>query len=358
MMRVSHRPIRIAAALLALAVPASAQNSLPEAQALYANAQYEEALTALNRMRAEGLAVRDVPPVEQYRALCLLALGRAGEAEEAIAAVITAMPSYAPPDRDVSPRVRSAFQDVRRRVIPLVMQQNYGSAKAAFERQDYAAARDGFAQVMAVLADPALADLVGQPPLADLSLLAKGFHDLSMTSLATVASAAGGPGAPSEGGLESGVPAESAATTAKPAAGERTANRTAPGAPAKGTAAGNRSAPVPATRTASANRTASDAPSASGAPVFSASDAQVVPPAIIRQALPPYPRKPIMPQQGIVEVVIDEHGLVESAAMRQSVDAVYDALALAAARTWQYRPATKDGAPVKFRKGIQVRIQP
>ena len=340
MMRVCHRTILIVVAVLALAEPATAQNTLTEAQALYANAQYEEALTALNRLRAAGLAVRDVPPVEQYRALCLLALGRAGEAEEAIAAVITAVPSYAPPDRDVSPRVRSAFQDVRRRVIPVVMQEKYGSAKAAFERQEYAAARDGFAQVTAVLADPALADLVGQPPLADLALLAKGFHDLSLTSLAVApaTAAAATPRNRSEGGLDTSGPADGATNgSAAPAAGSRTA----------------------ADRPGPASRTAPNAPNASVAPVvYSGSDARVAPPDVIRQALPPYPRKPIMPQLGVVEVVIDERGLVTSATMRQSIDAVYDALALAAARTWQYRPAMKDGVAVKFRKSIQIRIQP
>ena len=295
---------------------ASAQESLTDVQSLYASARYEEALASLNRMRANGLPSRDVPTVEQYRAFCLLALGRGTEAEEAIAAVITAMPSYAPPDRDVSPRVRSAFHDVRRRVVPSVVQQKYGEAKAAFERKEYVAARDGFAQVTDLLADPGLADLAGQPPLADLALLAKGFHDLAVTSLAPP-TAVEPPDAPA------------APRTAAPAA-----PRTAPVAP--------RTAPI-----------------APVAPViYTPTDAQVVPPVIVRQALPPYPRRPLMPMQGIVEVVIDERGTVELATMRESVDFVYDALALAAARTWQYKPATRDGVPVKYRKGVQVRIQP
>ena len=373
MMRVSFRAIRMAFVLLGIAVPVTAQQSLTEAQALYANAQYEEALAALNQMRASGLAVRDVPPVEQYRALCLLALGRPGEAEEAITAVITALPSYAPPDRDVSPRVRSAFQDVRRRVIPGVVQQKYGEAKTAFERQDYAAAREGFAQLMAVLADPGLADFVKQPPLADLALLAKGFHDLSITSLAAAqpAPAASASRGLSEGGLESAPTevapepkpetrtASAAVAPTKGAGAAAPANRTAsgaPGAPGATAAPANRTAP--AAPAALANRTAPGAPGAPVAPVYGPSDARVVPPAILRQALPPYPRKPIRPQQGIIEVVIDERGAVETATMRQSVDPVYDTLAVAAARTWQYQPATKDGVAVKYRKGVQIRIQP
>jgi TonB family protein len=324
---------RFAVVGLLAAGPVAAQDSLAGAQALYANAQYEEALASLDRLRAVGLTPRDVPPVEQYRALCLLALGRAADAEAAIAAVITAMPSYAPPDRDVSPRVRSAFHDVRRRVVPVVLQQRYGEAKAAFERQDFTTARDGFSQVVAVLADPGLSDLANQPPLADLTLLAKGFHDLSVTSLAP----ANTPPASAPPSL-----ASSSVTT-----GGTTVDDVAERAPAATPAA---STPDPARE---ARETA-----AAASTIYTSADPGVVGPVIVRQALPPYPRRPLMPQQGIVEVVIDERGAVESATMRESVDTIYDTLATAAARSWQYKPATRNGVPVKFRKGVQIRIQP
>jgi TonB family protein len=64
------------------------------------------------------------------------------------------------------------------------------------------------------------------------------------------------------------------------------------------------------------------------------------------------------PRNGIVEVVINETGSVESAAMLQPVDPEYDRLVLNAARTWAYQPARRDGAPVKFRKRIQIAISP
>lgn len=60
----------------------------------------------------------------------------------------------------------------------------------------------------------------------------------------------------------------------------------------------------------------------------------------------------------MVDVVIDETGAVESAAMTQSIDPVYNRLVLAATKTWQYRPARRDGTPVKFRKRIQIAISP
>ena len=53
----------------------------------------------------------------------------------------------------------------------------------------------------------------------------------------------------------------------------------------------------------------------------------------------------------------DETGIVETALMRESVSAQYDNQALAAARTWRYRPATVDGVPVKFKKTISITVK-
>jgi TonB family protein len=285
----------------ALAVgTAAAQDSLASARDLYASAEYEQALAALNRIRAGGVAASDVPAVEQYRALCLLALGRSNEAEEAIAAVVSAAPTYTPPGSDVSPRVRNAFSEVRRRVLPNIVQQKYGEAKAAYDRKAYDIASAGFAEVLKTLSDPDVAPMATQPPLADLRMLAQGFLDLSETAVAAMAAAA------------KAAEPEPAAAAAAPAA----------------------------TR------------------IYTVTDADVVPPAIVRQALPPFHRKPLVPMQGVVEVVINEAGEVEAATIRQTIDAVYDNQALNASRNWRYKPATRQGTPVKFRKLVQVRIQP
>ena len=64
-------------------------------------------------------------------------------------------------------------------------------------------------------------------------------------------------------------------------------------------------------------------------------------------------RAALRPMQGVVEVVIDERGASRTR-HAASVDPIYDTLALAASRTWSYRPATRDGVPVKFRKLVQV----
>src|SRR5918993_2669624 len=135
------------------------------ARELYASARYDEALAVLNDLRPSdnGSAVADRKAIEQYRSLCLLALGRGTEAESAIAAVVTADPTYQPGEVEASPRVRAAFSDVRRRLLPEIASARYSEAKALFDRKDHTAAAQYFRQTIALLDDP---DMGGK--LADL----------------------------------------------------------------------------------------------------------------------------------------------------------------------------------------------
>src|SRR5437660_3511087 len=148
----------VAAMLLATAaLHAQNSNDLTAARDLYASAAYDEALTMLNRLRSSNPSPTDGPAIEQYRAFCLLALGRANDAEQAIEAVVAAEPSYQPSDSDVSPRVRSAFTTVRRRMLPTIIQQRYAEAKIAYDKKDFANAARGFHLVTTMLADPDVA---------------------------------------------------------------------------------------------------------------------------------------------------------------------------------------------------------
>ena len=122
-----------------------AQKSLSAAKDLYAAAAYEEALTVLDGLRnSADHASQDSRDIEQYRAFCLLALGRKGDAEHAIEGVVAAEPMYQPGEAEASPRVRAAFADVRRRMLPSIAQQKYVSAKATFDRKEFSAAAAGF----------------------------------------------------------------------------------------------------------------------------------------------------------------------------------------------------------------------
>jgi hypothetical protein len=62
-------------------------------------------------------------------------------------------------------------------------------------------------------------------------------------------------------------------------------------------------------------------------------------------------------RQGIVEIIINETGLVETATMTLPVNAVYDGLVLAATKSWRYKPATVEGVAVKFRHSVQLDLK-
>jgi TonB family protein len=88
----------------------------------------------------------------------------------------------------------------------------------------------------------------------------------------------------------------------------------------------------------------------------------VTPPVDVNKSLPEW--NPSNPQwrkyelSGAIRIVIDETGKVESAALVKSVHESYDPLLLAAARQWQFKPARKNGQPVKYQKIVAVLLAP
>ena len=293
-----------ASMVVALAAPAYAQlrdgreNPLTAARDLYASARYDEALAVLSGLPSDVVAT-DRKSIEQYRSLCLLALGRSSEAEGAIAAVITADPLFVPAEADASPRVRAAFSEVRQRLLPQIASTRYVAAKSAFDRKDYSLAESQFRSLLALLEDPQMG---GRLP--DLRTLTNGFLDL--------ATAAAAP----------------------------------PPEPKKAEAAAP--APTPAT----------PPPAAKEPRIWTAEDAGVAAPVALRQDVPRVPTtiSAQARERAILEILIDEQGRVTNLSMRMSIHPMYDPQLLAAARDWRYRPATVDGVPVKFRKLIQITV--
>src|ERR1700722_6481709 len=106
-------------AALALTMLLMGQQSLSSARDLYASAAYEDALAVLNGMTPANRPPDEVATIEQYRAFCLLALGGRAGAEHAIEGVVSGEPTYQP-SADLSPRVRAAFSDVRKRMLPAI----------------------------------------------------------------------------------------------------------------------------------------------------------------------------------------------------------------------------------------------
>jgi TonB family protein len=293
-----------AACLWSPTAAAQAPDTLAAARELYGSAAYDEALGVLERVKP---TVRSGSPeardVEEYRALCLLALGRQPEAERAIEALVAVDPGFRPDESAVSPRVLAAFDQVRRRLVPVVAQQRYGAAKAAYDRKEYAAALEGFEATLRLIDAPGLGSAASEPPLSDLRTIATGFRDLARA-------AAEPPPAPAP-----------VAPEPQPVA--------PPPPPAQ---------PV----------------------VYSGADAGVTPPTVVNQVVPQWPSGTTPPASrwGLLEVRISETGAVESTRVVKSINSFYDEMLLTAAKRWRFKPATKDGAPVKFRWVMRISLGP
>jgi TonB family protein len=280
--------------LAALHARVSAQGPLAEARALYAAAAYEDALSALGKIDA---ANGDRGEAEQYRALCLIALGRTADAERAIERVVSADPLFLPRSADVSPRILAMFTDVRRRVLPEIARRAYLDGRSAYQAKDFASASRQFDQVMRVLEQPGLETAAG---MDDLRILVSGFVDLTR------------------------------AATENPS---RAGNDADPSTPA--------SAP---------DSESEGAPDAYTAPVVVQ---QELPP-----WNPPTAAIAGRGYAGAVKVLIGADGRVHEASIVKSVHPLYDAHVLQAARRWMYQPATRLGQPTAAEKVVEIRLTP
>lgn len=154
--------------------PAAVQDALEEAKAQYAAAAYEEALSSLDRAGTATPATQ--VEVEQYRAFCLIALGRTADAERTIATLIALNPRYQPSESVASPRVLAMVTDMRRKELPAVARRLLDEGRAAFTEKQMARARDSFTLLLQVLSDPAMRD---RPEAVDMRALAEGFSTLT-----------------------------------------------------------------------------------------------------------------------------------------------------------------------------------
>ena len=155
----------------------AAASDLAAAKALYASASYEEALSRLSTVRRP----EELDQIEEYRALCLLALGRATDAEHALERLVARKPLYMSSE-DVSPRLLGMLHGVRKRLLPAAARGVYAKAKVDFEEKNYTSAVDGFTELLAIVSDPDAAD--ARPSLSDLKQLGEGFLKLATTEAA------------------------------------------------------------------------------------------------------------------------------------------------------------------------------
>src|SRR5262245_13218459 len=290
------RTVSLAAISLVFAAPAGAAPDLANVRELYASASYAEALEVLGSVESAD----NTEVVEQYRALCLLGLGRTADAERALERIVLRRPLYMIPAADVSPRVVTMFHDVRRRALPGAARQLYTRAKASYDSKDHATAAGQFKDVLALVNDP---DAAGEgQALAELKQLAEGFLALSEAAIAA------------------------AATPPPPAP-----------------------APPPIAEVAKAPRVPR---------VYTTADSDVVPPQAINRTMPGWrPPSLLVAQQsfrGMLEVIINEQGTVEWAGITKQSFPSYDADLVPATKAWRFKPATKNGEPVKYRLAVEV----
>ena len=165
-------------------------------------------------------------------------------------------PWYRPSESDASPRVRSTFTDVRRRVLPVMVQRRYAAAKQAYDNRPSPRPPTDSATC-----SRSSTIRTWRPrrrsPLSDIRTLATGFHQFAVA----------------------------AATPPPP-----------PPPPLR-----NLAAPV-----------AAPAPGRHG---LHRRDVDVAAPVAVRQTLPSVPQvaqAPLPPSGGVVEVVISEFGTIES----------------------------------------------
>jgi TonB family protein len=274
------------------------QELLASAKSLYESASYEAALTELSGISSS----EHVDVVDTYRALCLLGLGRTRDAERALEVIVTRKPMMALSENEYSPRIVALFRDVRKRALPSAAQRLYSVAKTDYENKNYDAAAAGFKQVLQVIGDVDVKDLT--PTLADVKELAGGFLTLAETKAAAVS-----------------VPP----------------------------------APLPApVAVAPKAAVAAQVP-------YTLLDVDVKPPVIVEQQVPTWRLASSFPDRafrGRLELVIDENGVVEAVKLEEPIWPAYDAALVQAARKWRYQPAMRDGKPVKFRRVLEINIDP
>ncbi len=124
------------------------------------------------RLTAEASST--VTEIDRYRVLCLMALGRASEADKVIESIVSNDPFYQPAAADAAPRVRAAFSSVRQRMLPGVARSLYIDAKAAFDRKAYPEAAGALEKTLKVIDN---IEGAGRADLGDLRVLASGFLD-------------------------------------------------------------------------------------------------------------------------------------------------------------------------------------
>jgi tetratricopeptide (TPR) repeat protein len=313
--RLSHRLVHVlcrVVALLCLAATASAQEPLTKAKALYDAAAYEEALTVLASVY--------VPEAQQYKALCMLALGRAQDASGAVELLVKSAPTFEPSADDVPPRFVTLVSEAKKKLLPGIARKTFNEGRDQFKSGDREQALKTFEAVMTLTSTAGFKDTADAE---DLRTLASGFIELARASEAARA--------------EPKVPAPAV----EPAAAVVDAQK------------------IAATPSVDRPASAASAPKVADAALAPSAPTEVSQPVALRQPIPPIPSgiSGLGSPTASVRVQIGSDGKVVRAAMQQASHPLYDRLVLQAARDWLYTPAMLNGRPVPSEKVVTIQLR-
>jgi len=91
--------------------------------------------------------------------------------------------------------------------------------------------------------------------------------------------------------------------------------------------------------------------------VYSPSDSAVIPPVLVRPVLPRQPPPGVPESQiGTIELVVDEQGDVERVRLISPANRFYERMLVSAAKMWKFRPAFRDGHPVRYRTRVRLTV--
>ena len=272
------------------AVGLGADSPLADAKTLYASASYEAALQALDRVDDTTSSNE----VLEYRALCLLALGRTDDAQKVTETLVSGSPMLVPSFEEFPPRFVTLVTDTRKKLLPALARQLFAKGRDQFHADKKQDAARQFEQVLVLANDPVVRDAAEG---VDLRTLASGYLDLlrAQTQPAPTVQAVATP-APAPPSVRQ--PVRNAAVTQAVALRQ----------------------PLPAWNVR-----------------MSTSGGEM---------------------RGAVRVTIAVDGKVKSATMVTPIHPAYDSQVLAATREWLYDPATLDGRPVESERLIEIRVQP
>lgn len=343
--------------LLQAQAPTQLDSQIGQAKSLYANADYDGALSALATIEAaspKGVTYE----VHYYRALCLVALGRTEDAERAMAATVAADPAFSPSAADMSPRIQALFSDVRERLLPQIARRHLADARGVSRDGDPVRALAAIDAALTLLNDPRLA---ARADLEDLRLAAGTMRELTNAQVVAAAQAtqaelakatAAAPPAATAPGPTAMPPAPVSPTPAPAAAGPASTPVT--------TAVSNAAVPPVTAVPTAAPPAASQgvAPQPEVAPPSGPVPA-IVPPVAIKQDMPRWNPNDAMARDasaGAIRVQIDATGRVTGATMERPVHPLFDVLMIEAAKTWRYRPATRNGQPIPWESVVAIKV--